>query len=179
MIQPTTVMGAVLRANKHVAVAYRSSFRVRSSNHVAPLQVECRGQVFYGCAESDEDRKALLLRIDLARRAKFVGDNGTNLILSAESKIDVPAEDTTKKVFSWGAGTLLGNGVQNQQGWALAQRILAFRASYVATGTCITWFYGLNNMFSCLQGGRRQNMRWAGARGGNRCGWKCALMGQQ
>jgi hypothetical protein len=91
--------------------------------------VESNGQTFFGCAEDEAAARALLARLDAARRCHIVGDDGTALLKASGQTVVVSAGEPGRKVFTWGVGSMLGNGNPSAQAWGLPQRVAAFRAS--------------------------------------------------
>ena len=88
--------------------------------------MESKGQVFYACTETAEERTRLLQRVDAARRARITGDDGTALVKADAAKI-VLSGDAGLKVFAWGVGSMLGNNNQQTQAWALPQVVTSLK----------------------------------------------------
>lgn len=110
-----------------------------STDHSNPneFKVESVGQVFYAYTEAAPERSKLLQRIDAARRVKIAGDDGTNLVKAADTKMTVGSEPG-RKVFSWGVGSMLGNNSSTAQAWAVPQVVSTlkhpFSAAYLNAG---------------------------------------------
>ena len=105
-----------------------------TNDHGKPneLKIMSNGQIMYAAADTMEAARDLLQRIDLARRAKIVGDDGQVLVKledgdKALAASIFPGEPGTK-AFTWGVGSMLGIGNSNVQGMALPQRVQALRA---------------------------------------------------
>jgi len=92
------------------------------------VQVESKGQTFFGCAEEPNAARELLVRLDAARRVHILCDDGVGLRKSEGQSIVLAAGEPGKKVFTWGVGPLLGNGNPSVQAWGLPQRVSAFKA---------------------------------------------------
>jgi hypothetical protein len=99
-----------------------------SVDHSNPneFKVESKGQVFYAYTESAEERTKLLQRIDAARRVKLAGDDGTTLVRSDAAKVEMTS-DSGRKVFSWGVGSMLGNGNTSTQAWAMPSMVTSLK----------------------------------------------------
>ena len=104
-----------------------------TNDHGKPneLKITSNGQVLYAAADTMEAARDLLQRIDLARRAKIVGDDGQNLIKLEDGEKALAASYSSgepgAKAFTWGVGSMLGIGNSSVQGMALPQRVQSLK----------------------------------------------------